>query len=483
MVMVKKTYRCFLTAFVLTATLLSYAAWTNLSADALVSSSITLSSTGAIVIPSPNAAYVTCVIYLSNGITYVRNGSSGFNLYSDANAVSAFMAAFAYVSNGGSVTVQAGTYVGRSWNSGLTLGRYTCFTMRDCANVNVTFEPGAILTIADHMNVNVFTMFYNVNCTISNIQIDGNSVVNGVYGNQGNERGVSSGIQIWNCDNCQVVGAKITNCQRDGFVVGSDDDSYVPSGITNSIITWCGSNGVTLEGWGNYANNVSVAACSDVGITVWEGIGCRMTNNYVYDINWTYGSGGSSHYAYGVEYGSNYNRIENNTALGCEAGIVVGTGMLYCSSNLVADNYIFNCKTGVGTFLASDNVFTRNRIVNWGKWYGAGIMLNNSTRDMVYLNTLTNSATFSSIGYAIYEMGTSHCSIYNNTIAMQPESWVTAVFLELGASNTLIRDNNVQADIGIWIADSTCMSNRVVQNNLANCTTAIIDGGTGTLRE
>jgi parallel beta-helix repeat protein len=451
--------------------------------NASIVSSITLSSVGTVSYPTTEP---DLVIHKDGNIIYVQNCSSGTDVYATTTAYMAFNYAFTLLANGGSITVKPGIYVGTSWNSGLTLGRMTAFTMRNCTDVTVLFEEGAILTLADHSNVNVFVIFHSSNCLILNIQIDGNSVKDGVYGNQGGIYGASSGIEIWDSSNCVIAGAKITNCQRDGFVVGSDDPNsniYAPSGIKDSVISWCGSNGVTLEGNGNFAQNVTVTACSDVGITSWEGVNCWMANNYVYDMNWSYGSGGSSHYAYAVEYGANYTLIQNNVAQNCDgAGIVIGTGAVNCYYNTVKNNQIINCKTGILTYMTHNNVITQNTIANWGNWWGAGIMLNGQNNNQtVTFNSLMNSGTSTSLGYAIYATGASDCTIGHNTINIPLASRVSAIFLTGGASRTLITGNNVQAYCGIDINDASCFSNTLSQNILSNCTVTISNRGTNTI--
>lgn len=51
----------------------------------------------------------------------------------------------------------------------------------------------------------------------------------------------------------------------------------------------------------------------------------------------------------------------------------------------------------------------------------------------------------------------------------------------VGADRTFVSGNKLNADVGIYIHDATCVDNMIGRNNLAGCATKITDNGTGTM--
>lgn len=406
----------------------------------------------------------------TGNVINVINESNGAIVYSNADANLAFSAAFGYVKNGGNITVQPGTYVASG--SGIF--------MQNCNNVNVNFQKGSLLTYTDWSNETIFNMWYDTNCTIVGITIDGNAAHQFSSYN-------ADGVGLYDCSNCLVTGANITNVRAYGFNAG-DDRVVVPSGVTNSIFSNNGWNGITFWGvvtTGYYAINNTVAYSSDVGISIPGGTGNKVIGNYVHDMNGDTGGGGNASWGIatednGVGMGT---LIANNTVVNCSIGIALTSVE---GSNIVEYNNITNVGCGISSAgVAGYNVITNNLITNWGWkifYLTSGIASYYSpVNDMITFNTLTTTNTGSSSGNAIFLYTAVNDSIIYNTIKMPTSSGIPAIFLQTGSSSALIENNNIQAAVGIRINDLSCRNNRLKQNNLNNCTTAIVDGGTNTL--
>lgn len=450
---------------------------------ALLTYTVTLTSNGIISTSEMSTYYIS----KTGSNINVINGSSGAVLYTNTNANSAFSKAFQYVANGGTVVVEPGTYTASG----------TSILMQNCYNVKVIFQSGAILTISNGANVAVLKLKNCVNSQIINAQIDGNAANQNAYW-------YAHGIEIWGCTNCVVDRAKIDNCATYGFYTHADttgiDDN---NGITNSVLTNCQQNGITLgsnyedTSTKVYAINNTVTDSSDVGITAYAN-GSRIIGNYVHDLwglnntkaRWGIASEGASHCI-----------IANNTIENCIVGIMFetdGNMLRKVSSNLVINNYILNCAPyGICDNSIGYNTITQNTVVNTRTTY-----LNNNlyaairigqfapmvalTNDIVSSNTIINTnATNGYIQSAIWQVGSSSysmtdCSIVNNIITTVLGVRSTGIGIQTNCVNTKIEGNNIQAYRGVGIEDSTCTGTRVISNTLVNSTTQLFDGGTGT---
>jgi hypothetical protein len=423
---------------------------------------LTLNNTGIIRSEGSSVSYM---IYQSAGTNYIQNASTGLNVYSSSSVVSTFSTAFRLVSSGGKITVFPATYT-------VTTSH---IEMTGVTNVTVAFEPGAVLTISNGLDVTVLELVNCVNCTLINPQINGNGL------NQ-NTPWLTDGILFYDCSGCLAVNASITNCYRDGFAISDDVAGNQPNGIVNSTITFCGWNGMTLgagglDTIGAYAINNTVAYCSDVGITNY-GVGNRIIGNYIHDMNGTTNT--KAHWGIGVE-ANGYDLIANNTIVNSGTGISIAPDTShFVQSNFVIYNDIVNCSTGICVADTGYDTVTHNRVTNWGSGYAFGIMLYWGQNYIVSYNTINSNSVYEA--KSIYCYNVANAFIFNNTITtVTTPAYSYGVYVEAGVNTTMIEGNNVQALYGVVIHTSNCINNKISQNSLGNCTTAITNSGTGTI--
>jgi hypothetical protein len=420
----------------------------------LLPSGVTLPCTGTI---SPGeVSSLSYVIYQSAGTNYIQNVSTGMNVYSSSSVASTFSAAFGYVSSGGTITVRAATYTATAQ-----------IRMTNCNNVKLVFEKGAILTISNNVNAAVLLVSNSNNCNFTNLDIDGNGA---------SQDTSSSGIVFYLVNNSVINNATITNCRRDGFEVFDDVGGQQSNndGIINSTITFCGWNGITLEGapnqsHGQYAINNDIAYCGDVGISIYAEASI-ITGNYVHDMN---GTSGSNNARWGIAVEDNgHSLIANNTLDDCLIGVCLSVG----SSSLVINNNITNCDSGIFATDLGYNIITQNNVTNWGTTYSFGIALYYGQNNIASFNRLISNS-----GVAIFCHSSTSNAIFNNAITTNIAASSYGVLTETKTNTTIIKGNNIQAKTGITISDATCNNNKITQNTLGNCTTAITNSGTGTI--
>jgi parallel beta-helix repeat protein len=421
-----------------------------------------------LLIPQVNATFPVYSISQSDNVINVTSLLSGTIVYSGSNANSAFTTAFGYVASGGKITVEPGTYTAS-----------TTIMVKHCANVTLVFESGAVLTIGNDLNSDVLDLWYDTNCSLLNLNINGNG-----QNQAGGSSATSRGLEMYDCSNCVAIGAKITDCSKNGFGTSDDTTTDLPNGIVNSAITFCGWNGITLAAGGTaYAINNTVAYCSDVGITNY-GVGDTVIGNFVYDMNGTTNT--RAHWGIAVE-GGGWDLIENNTLLNDKTGICLApdTGQTV-QSNLVISNNLINCGTGIADSSVGYNTIIQNQITNWGSiasgYYDYGLGIVGCVNDILASNTLTNTNT-TSVAFVIYTATSVNESICNNLITTQTASGQTGILALTGANSTLIEGNKIQATTGISIDGSTCNNNRVYQNNFFNCKAQISNTGTNTITD
>ncbi len=395
------------------------------------------------------------------------------SVYSGVSANDAFADAFNHVGLGGTVTVNAGTYT----NNGSSI------IMADCVGVTVIFESGSLLTLPNNVNNTevlydtVFLMQNDINCAIENIQINGNALNQVVVS-------LLCGVFLSNCDNCTINGGTITNCRMMGAVISNTAQGCNPSIIENCIINYCGWNCIQLGQYaaGSKAINNTCSFASDVGISTYSS--CTIEDNTVFNITgyiggWA-GVGTGSHYGLAIESnGANNgqtgedNWLISNTMSNCTNGIDIGTGNPV-NSNYVADNVIFNCNSGILTYLAIGDVITQNHISNWGTNYAWAIATQSSINEIVSLNSIYSSSSSTTLGYIFWVSSCYNCSFFNNTMTtISPNDYGMWIHI---SNSTLIEYNNYQAWTGIYI-DANSYNTRTFQNNLSNCTFGITDNG------
>jgi hypothetical protein len=473
------------TTVLTTLTLILFCVYFSLSYGAVVSN-VVITSSG--IISSGPVTNFSYIIYQSGGVNYIQN-STGYTVYSSANANLAFSTAFGYVATGGTLTVEAGTYTATG----------TSIVMANCDGVTVNFLPGSLLTIQNWLNISVLQMNYDVNCVLTGINVNGNGQNQYAYWG-------GDAISVYDCSNCLVTKATLTNCATYGWTEMDDSNgaSDLPNGITNSVLTFCAQNGINLgSSFGNvgsstthgaYAINDTVGYSSDVGITNY-GVGDKVIGCYVYDMNGT--AHLQSHYAIAVE-GGGEDIIENNQIVNCNTGIMIGTGTAPpgepYQGNYIAYNNLTNCTpwgicishfTGCG-----NDVITNNTIRNTVESYAGGSNLcgaiclgdfgspYSTTGDEVTFNSISTS-----VGYAnsaIIGCEPIDCAICNNTITVPLALHDVGFLMQLDGSGNVIEGNIITSYCGIEI-DSGCSGNRFLQNNLGGCTNEEQDSGTNEL--
>jgi parallel beta-helix repeat protein len=418
--------------------------------------------------PTPTTTY-TYTMSISGSNYQMKNGTTEQILYQSLNPTQVANNAIGNLTKGGNILFHAGTYnlqgsiIGSNKN-----------------NVTLTFENGAILVVSNGMNAPAIYLNNANNWLIQNVTIDGNAAnqVLGSYNVQG--------IQIQSSSNSQVDGANIYNCRRFGFYatgVGS-----VNVGITNSKITNCGWNGITLGGGfippetGLYAKNNDVAYCGDVGITN-LGFSNIVQNNYVHDINNTSGFN-NAHWGIAVE-GSGNDTITGNIITNCDIGMMltnngmaeVGTG----DSNTVSSNNINHCLT-VGIQIDSDyNIFSNNQITQWdwtSTWKNAITIVGNNNQ--ILGNSL--SSTFDTVTGILLASGNDNI-ISANFISSPSTGGNRGVSVDSGCVRTIIEGNQISGfrrGMGIGI-NSGAIDTAIESNNVTLCTgSKIINLGTAT---
>lgn len=403
--------------------------------------------------------------------TYLYNTTDC--VYSNADAMTAFNASNAYYSDH-SVYIN-GTFT--------TTGNTNYCYLHNIDNANITFDPLSLVTIADSSGiVSAIKIQYCNNVTVTGIVVDGNSATQTSHYN-------SDGVFLYSNNNVTVDQATITDVRGYGFNCG-DESTNVPSGISNSLITFCGWNGITFWGVdtaGYFAINNTVAYSSDVGISMPSNTGNLVKGNTIYCMNGTTGGGGNAGWGVGLE--------DNGAGTGAivEDNIIYNCTIAICSANSIGGNLIQNntiTHVGVGITDANTdgyNVITKNTISNWG-WDDAAAFINSGiavyyspVNDIISFNTLTTSNTSSSSGYAIFFYTGTNCSITNNTITMPLASTLDAVHLMVNSDTNLIQGNIVEAATGVHVNGATCNTNKINDNDLSACSTEISDTGTGTL--
>jgi parallel beta-helix repeat protein len=415
------------------------------ASNSLIGSSIHISSIGQVLLGESYR------IYQISGTNYIQD-AAGRTVYSSLNVEQTFSTAFSLVSSGGTITVSPGVYTATA-----------SVHMQNCRNLKLVFEDGAILTIADNVNAPVLFLQSCSNIQLVNLFIDGNRAGQ-------TTAWITDGILMYNCNNCSVINSTITNCYRDGVAISDDESGHLPSGIVGCTVTFCGWNGITLGAGseytvGAYAINNTVAYCSDVGITSY-GVGSIIVGNYIYDMNGTTST--QAHWGIGVE-AHGYSYIARNIISNCGSGIVIAPDVGFnVSSNLIIDNEVYNCSTGICAADDGYDVITRNKIIGWGSSYAFGITLywgkNYIASENLLINNLNNNEIRS-----IYTYSISNSSIYNNTITAKltvPYSY--GISLEK-TNKIILEKNRIQAKYGVIIA-SDCANNLIYQNDLSNCT-------------
>ena len=291
----------------------------------------------------------------------------------------------------------------------------TTWTMTNANNVTLNFESGTTLNAINDLNSPVMLIQSSKNCVISCGTFNGNAA------NQADPKVTGddcAGIEIVSSSNCQINNANITNVRQFGFYICGGTNC----GITNSVISYCGWNGMTLGGgntpqtdFNDYAINNQVSHCSDVGITNY-GNNDIVTGNYVHDMDQETGWGGSqcAHWGIACEGGGgsgsgNYELIAGNTITN------VGNGIVVDSSDQVTGG-----STVINYVLISGNTITNGDLNGPAPVkYGASIFLSGSSGSIIEynnINVLSGSPTLDGIGQNANGVEAGN-TIYGNTFS------------------------------------------------------------------
>jgi len=260
-----------------------------------------------------------------------------------------------------------------------------------------------------------------------------------------------NGIFTWNSHSNTFNENLIYNCDSSGIpLTASSHNSFFKNTLYN-----CGNYGIFLSSMSNY-NNLSgntVFNCSDYGVILSSSSNNSLSNNIIYNIEFTDGIW--------LQTSVNTTLI-NNTIYDILAGD--GIGIMDSNNNLLSSNTIYNC-SGNGIILISTryNFLSTNIIYNCGE---DGINFWSSPYNNIFQNKISKCE------YYGIRLDTS-CN--NNTIAASSiNECYLGIFLS-SSSNNIIRNNNIfnNSDYGIYIIGSSNY-NSINWNNFINN----IGGGT-----
>lgn len=374
----------------------------------LTESSVTLLASGTI---QQSQTTYSHIIRISGSNYTVENGATGQTEFQSTNAAQSINNA---LSRGGSILVKTGSYPISSRITGQGVN-----------NVTLVFEAGAKFVLANNVNSPVLFLNGVDGWLIQNPTIDGNMANNQLLTD-------TNGIYILNSSNCRVDGANIYNCRIFGFYVLYN---CVNCGITNSTVTNCGWNCITLsdEGCtGSYAINNEVSHCGDVGITTYADSAVVKDNN-IHDIDGTSGSI-NTHWGLGVEGGTN-STLTGNTVTNADYGIVVhnsgNTAGGTCNANMISSNKFQNILICGIEIHSSDNVISGNQIIDWSASKNAITIELGASGP----NTANNN------------------QIIGNTLNSRYAN-ANGIDVRTGVTNTLIQNNDLRGILGTKIINS-----------------------------
>jgi len=375
--------------------------------------------------PTPQPAY-NYVIGISGSNYHVLNGATDQVLYQSTSFSSTFnylLGSGGIAQSGDSVYIESGDY---SVDSTLTIYKSVQLTLApwskstDISGMNIA-TGGAILTAKNGLNNAVITI-YASNVNVNGGTIDGNGLNQSPAANQ--------------------------------MVSGS---------INSNGLTFAGTvSNVAIE-------NMAIRNVRGFGLTpnwaaVVNNIGAR--NCLVYNIGTngldTANGGGSSTNVYFI----------NNEVWGCSD---VGIGSWYGDTNsIIKDNYIHDHDPAHTTMYGYANSY-------WGIGFECGTGTGTNNYYKVENNTINNVAV--GIITNPTQGGTmNYISITGNKISNIWASWNPAIYLLSSSSYNIISNNEItNANIGVGIGDSSCVSNAVYNNNYTNVGTNLRNSVTGTI--
>ena len=432
----------------------------EVSSASLLQSSATFSVVGTIQPPTGTYFYTISI----SGSNYVmKNGTTGQTNYQSPNAAQVINAAIGNLTQDSKILIKTGTYI--------LSGSITATKIN---NITLVFEEGAKLFVSNGMNAPAIRLNSVNNWLIQNPTIDGNNINQAhVPARAGDE---FHGIIIRGGSNNQIDRANITNTGVSGvYFLSNSNEPSNNNGVTNSLITYSGWNGITVWSYGgtqysvgNYAINNEVSHSGDVGIAVY-GLSTRIENNNVHDMDGVLGDPKSSPWIIGP-----------NTHWGIA---VEGGGQSYITKNNVS-----NCNEGIHTTFTADSNTISNNTVNNAQ-FGIYITSNNNMVDANNISNIQNKAiivtdsnnnTFSDnqLSGIIYVAASSDIRFIDNTVNA-PNYYGVEISSSL---RTIIESNTISGYRGINIANAQCLDTLIKYNDLSGIVnTKISDSGTGTI--
>ena len=147
---------------------------------------------------------------------------------------------------------------------------------------------------------------------------------------------LSTGVKLNNCESCEIKGAEVKGCSKDGIAV-SGGHNVVVSGcrihdIANSGVTLDGGDFTTLDNSKHILEYSDIYSVSGNGVTV-TGVGQIVRRNHIYDlpltaIGW-----------YGNDHLMEFNDIENVCYDTSDAGAIYGGRSWTCRGNVMRYNF------------------------------------------------------------------------------------------------------------------------------------------------
>ena len=427
--------------------------------------------------PTPTGPY-SYIISVSGSNYQMTDGTTGQIVFQSTNSSQVFSNVVGNCSAGGSIDVKSGVYtVTATW------------LISGVNGITLNFENGAKLVAGNGLNSDVLWLSNSNNDLINGITIDGNAA------NQAPLSG--KGITIAG-SNDEVNNALIYDCSDFGVQTyrwahsGSGYIQVTPthSGVINSKIYNCGSNGVTFVNGSIscYLINSEIYGCSDVGASTC-GVGTLITGNYIHDLNGTTGSGGNAKWGIAVEAGYN-DVITGNTVLNCSVGIHVNQNNCTisdntisnstfgielngkeegCSYNTVEDNYV-GLAGSVGIFLtgATFNAIIGNHVSQSA--YGGISVDGTSNNNTLSLNVAYDNGRltdYSQVGIQI--LGSSNYISQNQAFddrsgASRTQKYGISVYPDYSPTGNVLIGNNVYNNIYANIYDSNVPESTMINN-------------------
>lgn len=388
----------------------------------------------------PNAAAPATYVISTDGTTVTAHprAGSGYAVQSGTTAATVINNAIAAMTGAGTIYFQAGTY---------TIS--TSIVDNGVDGITLIFESGAKLVAANALNTGVIHLTNVNNWRIINPEIDGNSSNQSAPGTP-----QPNGIWIHAGNNVMVSNPNVYNCREFGVDVDGISDNC---GVENGIVHDCGWNCVQLgentTGTNLFCKHVEVYNAGDVGISTY-GRYTQITDNIVHDIT---GNNGFNNARWGIA-------VETSATSGNE---------------LIRGNKIWNVNVGINLAASCDsNLVSENHITNWdsaGSYMPAIWCFSNYNSIQ---NNVTEKLFNHGIGITIAGNGA-----YNFVTNNRHVGTSIGVNLDENASTNTVSNNwakSISGD-GIHVNVSTCVGNKIINNDWSQSSSDITDNGVGTI--